>query len=70
MVLETLKQYAERDARAQGQWFITHMSAMTVEKLHSKSEIASELAHRDIQIEALQQEIHDLHYYGVEADDT
>lgn len=33
--------------------FTTHMNAMTVEKLESKSAIAIQLAHRDYQIKTL-----------------
>jgi len=38
-------------------WFSKHMMAMTAEGLHSKAEIAIELARRDIQIEALQKSL-------------
>ena len=51
------KLYAERDIEAQDQYYLDHIMAMTGEDLHSKSAIAAELAHRDIQIEALQLEI-------------
>lgn len=47
------KQYAERDHEAQGEHYMRHLEAMTAEKLHSKSAIAGELAHRDIEIEKL-----------------
>ena len=46
-------QYAERDCIEQGAYYMNHVMAMTVEKLHSKSDIAAELAHRDIQIDKL-----------------
>lgn len=49
-----MKHYAERDAEAQGQHYINHVCAMTAENLHDKSDIAAELAHRDIVIEELQ----------------
>ena len=46
-----------------------HMSAMTGEKLHSKSDIAAELAYRDYLIKQLKQENEELknqkHYYKV-----
>lgn len=41
------KHYAERDVRALGHHYINHVAAMTNEGLHSKSDIAAELAHRD-----------------------
>lgn len=47
------KLYAERDIIAQGQTYCDHVMAMTAESLHSKSDIAAELAHRDIEIERL-----------------
>lgn len=42
--------YTERDIENQGQAYIDHITAMTDEGLHSKSDIAAELAHRDIEI--------------------
>lgn len=50
---DELKLYGTRDHFAQGQHYIKHVMAMTEEGLHRKSDIAAELAHRDIQIEAL-----------------
>ena len=47
--MTAIKHYAERDIIGQGQVYANHVSAMTREKLHSKSDIAAELAHRDIQ---------------------
>lgn len=50
------KQYAERDAFAldvAGGYYCRHVSAMTGEKLHSKSDIAAELGHRDMLIDNL-----------------
>src|SRR5699024_3354102 len=41
------KHYAERDAMALGKFYTAHVSAMTREKLFTKSDIAAELAHRD-----------------------
>jgi len=49
------KHYAERDIVKQGQVYVDHVSAMTGEGLHEKSDIAAELAHRDIEIQKLQQ---------------
>jgi hypothetical protein len=57
------KQYAERDASAldeAGGYYIRHVSAMTKEGLHSKSDIAAELAFRDMQIDQLNQRINQL----------
>lgn len=48
-----MKHYAERDVIRQGQHYINHVEAMTAEGLHSKADIAAELAHRDIEIERL-----------------
>lgn len=45
------KLYADRDAMALGQRYIDHVSAMTTEGLHAKSDIAAELAWRDLQID-------------------
>lgn len=50
------KLYAERDIIEQMQYYVNHVEAMTAEGLHSKSDIAAELAHRDIEIERLQRE--------------
>lgn len=52
-----MKRYAHRDIMSQGQVYCDHVQAMTAEDLHSKSDIAAELAHRDIQIAELR---HDL----------
>lgn len=51
------KQYAKRNPEAQGEHYIKHISAMTAEGLHQKSEVAAELAHRDILINALKEEL-------------
>ena len=50
-------EYAERDHAAQGQHYLRHVEAMTDEGLHLKSDIAGELAHRDIEIEKLRAEL-------------
>lgn len=44
---EHKKHYAERDAMALGKFYTAHVSAMTREKLFTKSDIAAELAYRD-----------------------
>ena len=54
----TEKQYAERDPMEQdklGNYYCRHVSAMTSEDLHSKADIAAELAHRDIVIDQLKE---------------
>ena len=37
-----------------------HVMAMTAENLHSKSDIAAELAHRDMEIDRLEKEVEKL----------
>lgn len=54
------KLYAERDTVEQGQHYMKHLLAMTAEKLHSKGDVAAELAHRDIMIEQLQARVNEL----------
>jgi len=58
------KLYDNRNIVEQGQHYINHVSAMTGEGLHSKSAIAAELAHRDIQIEHQSAEIERLQATG------
>ena len=45
------KLYAERDLELIGKHYARHVLAMTAEDLHSKADIAAELAWRDYQIE-------------------
>ena len=45
--------YGKRDIIKQGKHYTSHVMAMTSEELHSKSDIAAELAHRDIEIDKL-----------------
>ena len=45
--------YAKRDLEQLGKNYLKHLNAMTVEGLHSKSDIAAELAVRDTIIENL-----------------
>lgn len=52
-----MSEYAKRDIIAQGQHFMRHMMVMTAEDLNSKADIAAELAHRDIEIESLRQQL-------------
>lgn len=57
------KLYAERDIMAlddAGNYYFKHVSAMTGEKLHSKSDIAAELAHRDYEIDKLKARVEEL----------
>lgn len=51
------KQYAKRNPEAQGEHYIKHLLAMTEEGLHNKAAIAAELAHRDILINSLKEEL-------------
>lgn len=48
------KLYADRDCEEMVKHYTAHVSAMTVEGLHSKSAIAAELAFRDKRIEELE----------------
>lgn len=55
LVLEP-KQYAKRDPiqlEKAGGYYTRHLSAMTNESLHSKSDIAAELAYRDYIVDML-----------------
>ena len=49
----TNKQYAQRDPIKLGEYYLRHIMALTEEKLHSKADIASEMAHRDMEIDRL-----------------
>lgn len=49
----SIKLYKERNTIGQGQVYADHVLAMTRESLHDKSDIAAELAERDIEIAAL-----------------
>jgi len=58
------KQYDERDAfklDIAGGYYGRHVQAMTREKLHSKSDIAAELGHRDMTIDELLKELIETH---------
>ena len=52
-----MKLYAERDIEGQGEHYVNHVMAMTSENLHGKSNIAAELAHRDIRIAELEAQL-------------
>ena len=47
------RHYGGRDFVALGDYYLRNTNAMTAEGLHAKSDIAAELAHRDMQIDAL-----------------
>lgn len=51
-----MKLYSERDIVDLGEYYTKHISAMTSENLRSKSDIASELAFRDAEIDRLKKE--------------
>lgn len=58
--MNEVKQYAERDLMAMdfaGDHYCRHVSAMTSEQLHSKSDIAAELGWRDMQIASLKEQL-------------
>lgn len=48
-----MAEYATRDIIDQEEYYVRHISALTKEDLRGKSEIAAELAHRDIKINNL-----------------
>jgi uncharacterized protein YbcI len=48
-----MSEYAERDPVAQGDYYTRHVLAMTREGLRGKSQIAEELAFRDMEIARL-----------------
>lgn len=51
-----MTEYAERDALSLEPHYSRHVSAMTTEQLHSKADIAAELAFRDQRIATLEAE--------------
>jgi len=51
-----MTEYAERSPRELGEYYTTHIMAMTAEELHDKSSIAAELAYRDKYIAELEAE--------------
>jgi len=57
---DLIRLYGKRDHMAQGEHYIKHVSAMTGEALHAKSDIAGELAHRDIRIAELEAQLDEL----------
>ncbi len=57
------KLYAERDIMQldkDGDYYFDHAMAMTVERLHSKSDIAAELGYRDFKLSATKAELAEL----------
>lgn len=66
-----MKHYKERDIEwldEQGEHYSKHISAMTGEALHDKSDIAAELAWRDYEIDRLKTEKEALKQYFVAAE--
>lgn len=47
--------YPQQDAEELGEFYFRHLDAMTTERLHSKSDIAAQLAWRDRELERLRQ---------------
>lgn len=58
-----MKHYAKRDIQNQ-KFYLEHVFAMTSEGLHSKSDIAAELAHRDKEIFNLKTQLEVCLQYG------
>ena len=52
-----MSEYADRDVFELIPYYGKHVLAMTAEGLHNKSDIAAELAHRDIEIDRLRAEL-------------
>lgn len=52
-----MKHYQQRDIEELGDFYLSHLEAMTKESLHGKSDIAAELAHRDMLIDKLNKEL-------------
>lgn len=52
-----MKRYENHDARKLGKFYTDHVLAMTSEQLHSKADIAIQLAYRDKKIKSMQAEI-------------
>lgn len=66
ITMSTEKLYADRDIcelDEKGGFYFKHVLAMTAEGLHSKSNIAAELAHRDIRIKQLEDLLNDTRDY-------
>ncbi|WP_339118899.1 hypothetical protein [Halomonas sp. BMC6] len=58
-----MAEYSQRDIMAldrQGNYYSRHLSAMTGEQLHDKSDIAAELAWRDAKIDQLRAHLADI----------
>jgi regulator of replication initiation timing len=54
-----MTEYAERSPIELGEYYTTHIMAMTAEELHDKSSIAAELAYRDKYIAELEEAIYE-----------
>jgi len=59
-----MSQYKKRDIESLNLFYTQHVKSLTEEKLHNKSAIAAELAHRDQLINRLRYEIEILRRYG------
>jgi len=57
--------YADRDIENQEDCYLSHIAAMTDENLNGKSEIAAELAHRDLIIQSLAEALQEISNYGI-----
>lgn len=68
--MSNTKLYADRDIIEQGDHYAAHVLHMTSEGLHDKSDIAAELAHRDIEIEKLKARLDSIapHLYDITTD--
>ena len=53
-----MSEYADRDVIKLGKYYTRHVEAMTSEGLHEKSDIAAELAWRDLELERLREILH------------
>jgi hypothetical protein len=56
---ENIYRVGKRDIIEQREYYSRHVDRMTGEKLHAKTDIAAELAHRDIQIDDLTEQLAD-----------
>ena len=55
--MSDVKLYGHREEGTESDFYIQHVMAMTGEKLHSKAEIAAELAYRDQRIAELEAQL-------------
>lgn len=57
MIDDPVKHYARRNTFVLGKFYTNHVMSMTEENLHSKNDIAAELAYRDAEIEKLKADL-------------